>query len=101
MAATSELKYKSLLNRRETEKAIDLIKTKFPKMMSEKLNLFKVSCPLIIMDGTGINDDLSGTERPVKFPIKIKGMLPELWCNHWQNGNGGSWLNSKPKMVKA
>lgn len=70
MTATRELKYKSILNRRETEKAIDLIKTKFPVLMSEKLNLFKISCPLAIMDGTGINDDLNGTERPVKFPIK-------------------------------
>lgn len=78
MTATSELKYKSLLNRRETEKAIDIIKTKFPKMMSERLNLFKVSCPLIIMDGTGINDDLSGTERPVRFPIKNQTDAPAV-----------------------
>lgn len=70
MTATSELKYTSLLNRRETEKAIDLIKTKFPVAMAEKLNLFKISCPLAIMDGTGINDDLNGIERPVKFPIR-------------------------------
>lgn len=70
MTALSELTYKSILNRRETEKAIDLIKTKFPVLMAEKLNLFKISCPLVIMDGTGINDDLNGTERPVRFPIK-------------------------------
>ncbi|WP_163382086.1 aspartate--ammonia ligase [Cyclobacterium sp. SYSU L10401] len=70
MAAPSELNYKSLLNRRETERAIDLIKTRFPVMMSERLNLFKISCPLAIMDGTGINDDLNGIERPVRFPIK-------------------------------
>jgi aspartate--ammonia ligase len=70
MEAVSELKYKSILNRRETEKAIDLIKTSFPRMLSEKLNLFKLSCPLIILDGTGINDDLNGIERPVKFPVK-------------------------------
>jgi len=78
MGATSELKYKCLLNRRETEKAIDLIKTKFPEMMSEKLNLFKVSCPLVIMDGTGINDDLSGAERPVRFPIKNQADTPAV-----------------------
>jgi len=70
MAAPSELNYKSLLNRRETERAIDLIKTRFPVMMSERLNLFKISCPLAIIDGTGINDDLNGIERPVRFPIK-------------------------------
>lgn len=70
MEAVSELKYKSILNRRETEKAIDLIKTSFPHMLSERLSLFKLSCPLIILDGTGINDDLNGIERPVKFPVK-------------------------------
>ncbi|WP_209328980.1 aspartate--ammonia ligase [Lunatimonas salinarum] len=70
MTVLSELTYKSILNRRETEKAIDLIKTRFPVILAEKLNLFKISCPLVIMDGTGINDDLNGIERPVRFPIK-------------------------------
>ncbi|MFC4872997.1 aspartate--ammonia ligase [Negadavirga shengliensis] len=70
MTETSALKYESILNRRETEKAIDLIKTNFPVLMAKRLNLFKVSCPLAIIDGTGINDDLNGVERPVGFPIK-------------------------------
>lgn len=70
MSALSELKYKSILNRRETERAIDLVKTHFPQFLSKRLNLFKISCPLVIMDGTGINDDLNGIERPVRFPIK-------------------------------
>lgn len=70
MEAVSELKYKGILNRRDTEKAIDLIKTAFPRLLSERLNLFKLSCPLIILDGTGINDDLNGIERPVRFPVK-------------------------------
>ncbi|MEX2514222.1 MAG: aspartate--ammonia ligase [Cyclobacteriaceae bacterium] len=70
MTETRELKYKSILSRRETEKAIDHIKTNFPVLMARKLNLFKISCPLAIIDGTGINDDLNGIERPVKFPIK-------------------------------
>src|SRR5690606_20375995 len=29
-----------------------------------------LSCPLVILDGTGINDDLNGIERPVRFPVK-------------------------------
>ncbi|MEX2592321.1 MAG: aspartate--ammonia ligase [Anditalea sp.] len=70
MVAVSEFKYKSVLNRRDTEKAIDLIKISFPSVLSEKLNLFKLSCPLVILDGTGINDDLNGIERPVRFPVK-------------------------------
>jgi aspartate--ammonia ligase len=67
---TSELRYKTLLDRRATEKAIDLIKSTFPALLSKKLNLFKISCPLAITDGTGINDDLNGIERPVRFPVK-------------------------------
>jgi len=70
MIEVSEVKYQSILNRRDTEKAIDLIKTSIPKLLSEKLNLFKLSCPLVILDGTGINDDLNGVERPVRFPVK-------------------------------
>lgn len=70
MIGVSEVKYQSILNRRDTEKAIDLIKTSIPKLLSEKLNLFKLSCPLVILDGTGINDDLNGVERPVRFPVK-------------------------------
>lgn len=70
MVVVNEFKYKSILNRRETEKAIDLIKTSFSNRLAEQLNLFKISCPLVILDGTGINDDLNGTERPVRFPVK-------------------------------
>lgn len=70
MVEVSEFRYQSILNRRDTEKAIDLIKTSFPRLISQKLNLFKLSCPLVIVDGTGINDDLNGVERPVKFPVK-------------------------------
>jgi len=70
MIGVSEVMYQSILDRRDTEKAIDLIKTSLPNALSEKLNLFKLSCPLVILDGTGINDDLNGIERPVRFPVK-------------------------------
>ncbi|MFD2035332.1 aspartate--ammonia ligase [Belliella marina] len=70
MTTFSKTTYQTILSRRETESAIDFIKTEFPKILGQKLNLFKVSCPIAIMDGTGINDDLNGIERPVSFPIK-------------------------------
>lgn len=54
----------------KTEEIISLIKETFSRKLSEELNLIKVSSPLIVLDGTGINDDLSGAERPVRFPIK-------------------------------
>ena len=43
----------------KTEKAISLVKELFSKKLSEKLELTKVSSPLVILDGTGINDDLN------------------------------------------
>jgi aspartate--ammonia ligase len=54
----------------KTEVAITLVKETFSKKLREKLNLFPISSPIAILDGTGINDDLNGIERPVAFPIK-------------------------------
>jgi aspartate--ammonia ligase len=62
--------YESILNLRETEKAIKLIKDFFEKKLSEKLNLQRVSAPRFVKKGTGINDDLNGKERKVSFNIK-------------------------------
>ncbi len=54
----------------QTESAITLVKETFSKELAQQLKLIKVSSPLVVLDGTGINDDLNGTERPVSFPIK-------------------------------
>lgn len=54
----------------ENEQQISFVKEHFSEQLSKQLNLFKVSSPLIVLDGTGINDDLNGIERPVRFPIK-------------------------------
>src|SRR6187200_1303438 len=54
----------------KTELAITLLKESFSKILSQKLQLIPVTCPLAVLDGTGINDDLNGIERPVTFPIK-------------------------------
>lgn len=62
--------YKSLLNLRETEKAIRTIKEFFQINLANSLNLQRVSAPLFVKSGTGINDDLSGVEKPVTFKIK-------------------------------
>lgn len=61
------MKYQEIL---KTENMITLVKEFFSRELSEKLNLYKISSPLIVLDGTGINDDLNGTEKPVSFPIK-------------------------------
>jgi len=62
--------YVPLLNLKETEKAIRLIKEFFQTNLAFELNLMRVTAPLFVQAGTGINDDLSGIERPVSFPIK-------------------------------
>ena len=62
--------YKPLLCIKETEKAIRLIKEFFQTNLAFELNLMRVTAPLFVRAGTGINDDLNGIERPVSFPIK-------------------------------
>ncbi|MBN2612212.1 MAG: aspartate--ammonia ligase [Bacteroidales bacterium] len=62
--------YQSLLNLKETEKAIKLVKDTFQQNLSSELRLRRVTAPLFVLKGTGINDDLNGVERKVTFPIK-------------------------------
>ncbi|MGO1649681.1 MAG: aspartate--ammonia ligase [Sphingobacterium sp.] len=52
------------------EQAITFVKETFSVGLKKALNLIPVSSPLVVLDGTGINDDLNGIERPVSFPIK-------------------------------
>jgi len=67
--------YKPLLDLKETEKAIRLIKEFFQINLAFELNLMRVTAPLFVPSGTGINDDLNGIERPVNFKIKDLGDL--------------------------
>ena len=53
----------------ETQSAISLIKRVFQDALSRELNLRRVSAPLFVQGGTGLNDDLNGWERPVDFDI--------------------------------
>jgi aspartate--ammonia ligase len=62
--------YKSLLDLNQTEKAIKLVKDTFQQQLSAELHLRRVTAPLFVLKGTGINDDLNGTERKVSFPVK-------------------------------
>lgn len=63
-------KYVPFLDVLETEKAIKLIKDFFEVSLAEALNLRRVTAPLFVKAGTGINDDLTGVEQPISFPIK-------------------------------
>jgi aspartate--ammonia ligase len=63
--------YTNLLGSVEnTEKAIKSVKDMFQNNLSAQLALLRVTAPMVVLSGTGINDELNGVERPVTFPIK-------------------------------
>lgn len=71
--------YDPLLDLKDTEKAIKVIKDFFEKNLAEKLNLTRVSAPLFVLPETGLNDNLNGIERPVSFDVKdIDGKSVEI-----------------------
>ncbi|MDR2887417.1 MAG: aspartate--ammonia ligase [Bacteroidales bacterium] len=68
--------YFPLLNLKQTEKAIKLLKDFFEAGLSAELQLRRVTAPLFVLKGSGLNDDLNGTERAVTFPIKDMNDTP-------------------------
>ncbi len=62
--------YRPLQNLHETERAIRKIKEFFQVNLSLELNLTRVTAPMFVLTGTGINDNLNGVERPVSFEVK-------------------------------
>lgn len=65
--------YTPLLDLKQTELGIKQIKEFFQLNLSSELRLRRVTAPLFVLKGMGINDDLNGVERPVSFPIKDMG----------------------------
>ena len=66
--------YKSILSVYDTQKAIGLMKRLFEDNFAGALNLMRVSAPLFVDGGSGINDNLNGYERPVDFEIAHTGV---------------------------
>ena len=62
--------YHSALNLYDTQVGIKLVKDAFQGLLSERLNLLRVSAPLFVDPTSGLNDNLNGVERPVSFDIK-------------------------------
>jgi len=62
--------YKPLISLKETENAIKLMKEHFEIGLASDLRLRRVTAPLFVLKGTGLNDDLRGVEKPVGFKIK-------------------------------
>jgi aspartate--ammonia ligase len=65
--------YKALLDIKQTEKAIKLLKDFFEANLSAELALSRVTAPLFVRKGTGVNDDLNGIEKPVSFTVPDMG----------------------------
>ena len=65
--------YKPRLGVREVEVAIKEIKDFFEKNLAKALNLTRVTAPSFVRAGTGINDDLNGTEQPIRFRVREYG----------------------------
>ncbi len=62
--------YKPILDLQQTELGIQKIKDFFQANLSSELRLRRVTAPLFVLQGTGLNDELNGIERPVNFAIK-------------------------------
>ncbi|MEW9095209.1 MAG: aspartate--ammonia ligase [Clostridiaceae bacterium] len=62
--------YKTDLSLKETAIALKCVKDTFERALAHKLNLIRVSAPLFVRCDKGLNDNLSGVERPVSFTIK-------------------------------
>ncbi len=74
-----QAEYKPLLDLKQTELAIKQIKETFQLNLSSSLRLRRVTAPLFVLQGTGLNDDLNGYENAVSFPIQdMNGAVAEV-----------------------
>lgn len=65
-----EIKYKSILDLKDTQLAIKFVKDNFERLLASKLNLIRVSSPLFVFSSSGLNDHLSGDNKPISFKVK-------------------------------
>ncbi len=70
--------YRPLLDKYDTQLAISYIKKTFQSEFASALNLKRVSAPLFVTEGSGLNDNLSGVERPVSFDIPGAGVDAQI-----------------------
>ena len=73
MALIIPSNYKQRLLPETTEVAIKMVKDRFQDCLAHALDLRRVTAPLFVLAGTGINDDLNGVEQPVGFDIACMG----------------------------
>ncbi|MBQ6527615.1 MAG: aspartate--ammonia ligase [Clostridia bacterium] len=70
--------YNPVLNLRDTEIAIKLVKDFFETELARALNLTRVSAPIMVTPESGLNDNLNGVERPVAFDVLETGKTVEI-----------------------
>lgn len=70
--------YKPLLDKYDTQRAIEYVKKVFQSEFSSALNLKRVSAPLFVTEDSGLNDNLNGYERPVSFDIPAVGKPAQI-----------------------
>ena len=63
---------------RETEKAIKFVKDHFQRNLVKNFGFERISAPIFVKSNCGINDDLNGVERPVKFDVLEQGVEVEI-----------------------
>ena len=72
------MSYRSKLDIRDTQAAIRFLKHRFEDLLCDALNLARASAPLFVTRESGLNDNLSGVERPVSFDVKETGRELEV-----------------------
>ena len=70
--------YNPVLDLRDTEIAIKLVKDFFEQELAKALNLTRVSAPIMVHPESGLNDNLNGVERPVAFDVLETGATVEI-----------------------
>lgn len=63
--------YTSLLNVWETEHAIKFIKDTFQLALAAELKLRRITAPIAVPSGKGLNDNLTGASAPVSFEARV------------------------------
>lgn len=78
MALIIPQRYSNKLLTETTEIAIKTIKDDFEHRLAQALNLRRVTAPMLVVQGSGINDDLDGKQPPVSFDVDAIGGVAEV-----------------------
>jgi aspartate--ammonia ligase len=70
--------YHAQLTLYDTQRAIERIKHIFLAKLCSALHLVRVTAPLVVDPAMGINDNLNGVERPVRFDVPAVGTDAEV-----------------------